>query len=633
MKAPRSLIILLFLMSTVLAGEWHVENVDLSVPDSGNDTSLDLTSNDIPYIAYFNSDRLLLAYKEGGEWNIETVDDEGPFTYYVSLALDSQDRPHIAYFQWHPARNLKYASWTGTEWHIEQVDDGAGTYCSLALDSSDRPCIAYCDLDKHLIYARWDGDEWLYDYIDTGEDECTHVSHALDSDYHPHISYKEGIEDDLKYVYREGSEWLIETVDTQENAGNYSSIAMDSQDQPHIGYHYIAGGYAWARHAYRSNSQWFIDTVDNDAMMQCMGHISLALDSKDRPYISSYAFNGCFDSPRCSYFNGERWLSDYVDWYSIAYSTSNAVDSIDQPHISYIGYCLEPISISLKYAWYETYFHLLSPEKGDTIYAFPFTFDWGDHDLDGFDSYTLWWSTDPDFNTYNEIKDLHESEYTLIGGIEDGARVYWRVKSLDDQGGEYWAEELDWYFDVDLGGGVDIVDFGAGATDEGVLVNWRLESEEPAGVRVLRSSDEDEPVYVSGGLPGLAERWLDTEVESGVQYSYWLEVVEADGTVSRFGPTEAVTVPGETTELALYAAYPSPSQEVVNFSFSIPADGRVVLSVYDLSGRRVATLVEGDLTAGRHEVSWNCAEIPSGVYLYRLETNVGSLTRRLVVSR
>jgi len=71
----------------------------------------------------------------------------------------------------------------------------------------------------------------------------------------------------------------------------------------------------------------------------------------------------------------------------------------------------------------------------------------------------------------------------------------------------------------------------------------------------------------------------------------------------------------------------------VNFAYSIPEDGRVVLSVYDLSGRRIATPVDADQTAGRHDASWNCGEVPSGVYLYRLETEAGSLTRRLIISR
>ena len=177
------------------------------------------------------------------------------------------------------------------------------------------------------------------------------------------------------------------------------------------------------------------------------------------------------------------------------------------------------------------------------------------------------------------------------------------------------------------------VQLSAEATDEGVLVGWEITGDMPAALRVLRSAGDDEPANVSGSLSGEAVRWLDREVKAGVEYRYWLKVVEADGTVQRFGPTEAVSIPEETFALLLDAAYPSPAREAVNFAYSLPADGRVMLSVYDLSGRRVATLVEADHTAGRHEVAWNCAEIPSGVYLYRLETTAGSLTRRLVISR
>ncbi|MCX7021676.1 MAG: T9SS type A sorting domain-containing protein [bacterium] len=402
---------------------------------------------------------------------------------------------------------------------------------------------------------------------------------ALDDSGYPHISYYDLDNYDLKYARWDGAEWRIETVDSEGYVGDYTSLALDSSDYPRISYCYtiLFVGYD-LKYARWDGVTWQIETVDSEGAVG--EYTSLALDTSDNSYIS--------------YYDGSN--------------------------------------NDLKLAWYKpNRFHLLSPGKGDTIYEFPFTFDWEDHDLDGLESYTLWWGEDPDFNTYNEITDIEESEYTLSGGLEDGDRIYWRVKSLDDQGGEYWAEELDWYFDVDLGGGVDVADFGAGATDEGILVNWRLSGGEPAGVRVLRG--EGEPEIISGVLPGDSSRYLDRDVEPGESYSYWLEVTEADGSVSRFGPTEAITIPGETPELALYAAYPSPSGDVVNFTYSLTADGRVVLSEYDLSCRRVATLVDSELTAGRHEVAWSCADVPSGVYLYRLETSAGSLTRRLVVSR
>ncbi|MCK4594831.1 T9SS type A sorting domain-containing protein, partial [bacterium] len=152
----------------------------------------------------------------------------------------------------------------------------------------------------------------------------------------------------------------------------------------------------------------------------------------------------------------------------------------------------------------------------------------------------------------------------------------------------------------------------------------------PVSLRVLRGCDE--PMAVSGSLPGDSTRYLDRDVEPGVEYRYWLEVTEADSTVHRFGPTESVTVPEPARELTL-SAYPNPADDAVTVAYTLPSDGRITLSVYDLSGRRVATLVDAEQTAGRHEVSWPCAGIESGVYLYRLETDTGSLTKRLVISR
>ena len=279
------------------------------------------------------------------------------------------------------------------------------------------------------------------------------------------------------------------------------------------------------------------------------------------------------------------------------------------------------------------YFHLLSPANGSVVDTLTPTLDWGDTVVPDFDTYTLWWGTDPAFGVYNEVPNIIDSTYLIDSGIADGDVIYWRVKAVDSSAHEFWAPEQNWSFTVDLGGGVDLVALGADLSDGGVLVTWRFEGEELGGVRVLREVDGEITPLHRDGLPGTATRFLDRDAEPDVEYRYWLEATTADGVVSRFGPTEAVTVSGEKPELVLYAAYPNPSRERINFVFSLPADGRVALSVYDLSGRRVATLLDSELTAGRHEASWNCAEIPPGVYLYRLETSAGSLTQRLVVSR
>jgi hypothetical protein len=261
------------------------------------------------------------------------------------------------------------------------------------------------------------------------------------------------------------------------------------------------------------------------------------------------------------------------------------------------------------------------------------TLDWGDTVLPSFDTYTLWWGTDPDFGDYQEVPDIVDSTYRITSGIEDGDVIYWRVKAVDSSSNDFWAPERDWSFTVDLDFGVELAYLGALAEEEGILVDWLVEGEVPAGVRVLREVEGSMDPLHAEALPGSSRRYLDREVEPGVDYRYWLEVTTTDGVTTRFGPTEAVRVELEGRVLSLSDPYPSPAEDFVTVNFTLPADGRVELSVYDLSGRRVATPVAGELAAGRHEVSWGCAEVPSGVYLYRLTTDSGSVTKRLAVSR
>ena len=71
--------------------------------------------------------------------------------------------------------------------------------------------------------------------------------------------------------------------------------------------------------------------------------------------------------------------------------------------------------------------------------------------------------------------------------------------------------------------------------------------------------------------------------------------------------------------LALGPVQPSPVRREAQVGFALPADGRVRLTVFDLAGRNVATLVDGVLPAGRHQVPWRPDSGP-GLYFLRLES-------------
>ena len=76
--------------------------------------------------------------------------------------------------------------------------------------------------------------------------------------------------------------------------------------------------------------------------------------------------------------------------------------------------------------------------------------------------------------------------------------------------------------------------------------------------------------------------------------------------------------------------YPNPFNPTTVFNFQLPVDSWVTLGVYDGLGRVVAMLVNREIPTGSHSVQWDATGVPSGVYFYRLKTNVFAETRKLV---
>jgi hypothetical protein len=88
----------------------------------------------------------------------------------------------------------------------------------------------------------------------------------------------------------------------------------------------------------------------------------------------------------------------------------------------------------------------------------------------------------------------------------------------------------------------------------------------------------------------------------------------------------------------LLAASPNPFNPSTRIPFELPAEMRVRLVVHDIHGRRVRTLVDGELSAGEHVVRWDGRDatgrgVGSGAYFLRLETGTQVETGRLVLVR
>ncbi len=98
------------------------------------------------------------------------------------------------------------------------------------------------------------------------------------------------------------------------------------------------------------------------------------------------------------------------------------------------------------------------------------------------------------------------------------------------------------------------------------------------------------------------------------------------------------TSASETHELAplaysLSQNYPNPFNPVTDISYSVPRAEKVSLRIFNLLGQEVAVLVDGMKPAGTYKVSFDGSQLPSGIYMYRLETDGYTMSKKMVLMK
>ena len=88
----------------------------------------------------------------------------------------------------------------------------------------------------------------------------------------------------------------------------------------------------------------------------------------------------------------------------------------------------------------------------------------------------------------------------------------------------------------------------------------------------------------------------------------------------------------------LYQSYPNPFTGETVIQFQIPEHAKVIIRVYDVQGRRVVTLTDGEWGPGLHTLVWDGRshrghEVASGFYFYRMQTGAFQVTKRMVLMR
>lgn len=218
------------------------------------------------------------------------------------------------------------------------------------------------------------------------------------------------------------------------------------------------------------------------------------------------------------------------------------------------------------------------------------------------------------------------------GGASNGLGTYdidWVLGEVED------------YVLEDMQLAVNLQSFSALAGNGYVDLSWVTASETDVDyfsiVRTVGESLWTEIVRIPSQGNSSTEHhytYRDRPLANEQTYTYHLCVCDLSGNIKYLALASAT--PSETilpTEYALLQNYPNPFNSQTQITYALPLESDVVLTVYNVMGQAIRSLVNAHQQPGTYTVSFDASEFASGIYLYSIKTNQFTETRKMVLIR
>jgi hypothetical protein len=167
----------------------------------------------------------------------------------------------------------------------------------------------------------------------------------------------------------------------------------------------------------------------------------------------------------------------------------------------------------------------------------------------------------------------------------------------------------------------------AAGLETGIKLTWTESEDKDFNYFEIYRSETQGFTPTSAELIGnsVEALYVDNNVVSSTDYYYVVTAVDISGNVSEFSNEVKAILTGVEleggipTNYALRQNYPNPFNPTTSIKFSIPETSSVKLTVFDVTGREIAELVNKEMNAGYYSVNWDASHISSGIYLYKIE--------------
>jgi hypothetical protein len=498
-----------------------------------------------------------------------------------------------------PGDTIGFMQWDNQSW--------ASIGNKIAIDDSGGVHIVWhqsypSDIDWNVKYVYIDG-HGISNHIDLGVGEFPQI--ALDTLNQPGITFDHGDDWDMFYWNPEGYHLLPDM-------GMWPMVTIDRQNRIHIAYFWYGGGREGVRNIgyVRSddNGQTWTEPVKVDSAL-CPSFVIASSPVSDKVAIA-YSNTIAGEPVGVSYIeslDGTNWnwqegAVDITNYPEYPYVTGDDIDAVydynDNLHIVWNAQacgdsgCIDPI--------YIRHYDRASGETNPVTVLPPWT---------STDCMLGHWS-----NTVCKMSIATGADSLLVVS-------YTRFSPKDcSANGQANGEICMKYSRTD----------GRSWTDPVDVTN------SPSPGCVTDSCNSDHWCSMAERTNGYAHLFYVNDKDGGDR-----EYGEGYATINPMlylrVPLENTDISGENVTLpngiALSQNYPNPFNAQTSISFYLPTRSDVTLDIFDLLGRKIATLNQGLLDAGEHSIIWDAAKYASGIYLYRLQAGQQSAIGRMVLEK
>ena len=203
------------------------------------------------------------------------------------------------------------------------------------------------------------------------------------------------------------------------------------------------------------------------------------------------------------------------------------------------------------------------------------------------------------------------------------------------------TQTAQWVNSEDIPLPITLSDFSARLGSSGIELNWTTASEqENAAFHIYRNEEPIATIDGAGTSTSIHDySFIDKYIVPGMTYTYVLADVNYANEETRHNEKAVTVIVPEHVvynSFELIENYPNPFNPATTIAYDIfnndQADESFVeLSIYDMNGYKIATIVNEYQPSGYHEVSWNASGYASGIYICRLSVGDQSKTQKLVL--